>query len=138
MALAHARRKWACLFWATFYGLLHLSLSLYLIGSQLEFGSAEYNWLTGAIIMGPFVYGIDLYYRFVAKAALLRGAVISVSQILWLGVFFAVLSLMVFAWPDEFAGTRLAPLNLPVVMVMQLVQGLWFFWKYFMNEKFND
>jgi hypothetical protein len=138
VTLAHAPGKWAYLFWATFYGLLHLSLNLNLVASDLEFGSTKYNWLTGAIILGPLAYWIDLYYRFMAKAALLHGVVISVHQVLGGWALFAVLASMVLIWPDVFAGTRLFPLGLPIVMVMPLAQGLMVFRIYFMNEKFND
>jgi hypothetical protein len=138
MSLGKAPGKWAYLFWATFYGFLHLSLSLYLSGSQLEFGSAEYNWLTGAIILGPLAFWIDLYYRFMAKAALLRGVVISVRQVLGFWVAFAMLASMVFVWPDEFADNRRFALILPMAMVVPMAQGLWFYWKYFRKETLND
>jgi hypothetical protein len=134
MTLGKAPNKWAYLFWATFYGLLHLSLSLYLVGSQLEFGSAEYKWLTGAAILGPLASWIGLYYRFMAKAARRRGVVNSVRQVLGFWASFAVLAAMVFIWPDVFAGTRKFALALPIVMLAPLVQGLMVFRRYFRIE----
>ncbi|WP_114286184.1 hypothetical protein [Candidatus Halocynthiibacter alkanivorans] len=63
--------------------------------------------------------------------------VISVRQVLGFWAGFAALASMVLIWPDEFADKRLFPLSVLLVMVAPLAQGLWFFWKYFMNEKFD-